>query len=182
MVPESTIARSDLKTARLVLRPSNEGDARRAFEILSDWEVSRMLRMRLFPPDSEDIVRWFRGHPEEWTKGMAHRFAILDQGRMVGLVDIDNIANREGVLGYWLDRAVWGQGYALEAASAAVAFAFQTLGLSKIRATHAADNEASGAVLRKLGFRRMGSEQRFSNSRREGITQIRYRLCNPYKC
>jgi [ribosomal protein S5]-alanine N-acetyltransferase len=161
------------------LQPSNEGDASRAFEILSEWEVSRMLRVRLFPPNHEEIVRWFHKHPEEWTKGMAYRFAILDHGRMVGLVDIDSITDREGALGYWLDRAIWGQGCAFEAASAAVAFAFQTVGLSKIRATHAADNEASGAVLRKLGFRRMGSEQRFSHSRQEDIIQVRCCLCNP---
>jgi [ribosomal protein S5]-alanine N-acetyltransferase len=60
-----------------------------------------------------------------------------------------------------------------------VRFAFETVGLSKIRAAHASDNEASGAVLRKLGFARVSSERRFSHSRREDLTQVFYVLRKP---
>jgi ribosomal-protein-alanine N-acetyltransferase len=166
----------DLKTRRLVLRPSAEEDARRAFEIRSDWEVSRMLRLAAFPPTHEETLRWFRQHQREWADGKAYRFAILDQGRMIGLVDIDGVANDEGVLGYWLEQAAWGQGFAFEAAAAVVRFAFETIGLSSVRAAHASDNEASGAVLQQLGFTRVSSEKRFSHSRREELTQVLYRL------
>jgi [ribosomal protein S5]-alanine N-acetyltransferase len=166
----------DLKTSRLVLRPSFGEDARRAFEIRSDWEVSRMLRLAAFPPTYEETLRWFRQHQREWADGKAYRFVILDQGRMIGLVDIDGVANDEGVLGYWLEQAAWGQGFAFEAAAAVVRFAFETVGLSRIRAAHASDNETSGAVLRKLGFAPVGSERRFSYSRREELTQALYSL------
>jgi ribosomal-protein-alanine N-acetyltransferase len=138
-----------------------------------------MLRIPTFPPNYEDILRWFRQHRGEWADGKAYRFAILDQGNMVGLVDIEGVADGEGVLGYWLERVAWGQGLAFEAAAAVVHFAFETVGLSKIRAARAADNEASGAVLRKLGFARVSSERRFSHSRREDLTQVLYVLRKP---
>jgi ribosomal-protein-alanine N-acetyltransferase len=173
------VPRLALKTTRLISRPSAEEDVSRAFEIRSDWEVSRMLRIPTFPPNYEDINCWFRQHREEWADGKAYRFAILDQSRMVGLVDIESVADGEGVLGYWLEREAWGQGFAFEAAAAVVRFAFETVGLSKIRAAHASDNQASGAALRKLGFARVSSERRFSHSRREDLTQVFYVLRKP---
>jgi RimJ/RimL family protein N-acetyltransferase len=68
------------------------------------------------------------------------------------MVDIDGIAEREGTLGYWLDRAAWGCGYAFEAAHAVTRFAFEDVGLTCLKAGHADDNPASGRILTKLGF------------------------------
>jgi [ribosomal protein S5]-alanine N-acetyltransferase len=92
-----------MKTGRLVLRPTRGSDADRAFEIQTDWEVTRMLRMASFPPDRQEIRRWFADHECEWLAGEAFRFAVELEGRMVGVVDVDEIAEREGALGYWLE-------------------------------------------------------------------------------
>lgn len=143
-----------MKTDRLVLPPTRASDADRAFDIQTDWEVTRMLRMASFPPDRQEIRRWFADHQREWLAGEAYRFAVELEGRMVGLVDVDGIAGREGSLGYWLDRAAWGRGYAFEAAHAVTRFAFEDVGLSKLEAGHAHDNPASGRVLTKLGSAR----------------------------
>ena len=53
---------------------------------------------------------------------------------MIGMVDIDGISEREGTLGYWLDLAAWGRGYAFEAADAVTRFAFEDLGLTRLAA------------------------------------------------
>jgi ribosomal-protein-alanine N-acetyltransferase len=168
--------RLSLQTDRLVLRPSGYEDASRAIKILSDWEVSRMLTKATFPPDEEKIRDWFLDHRREWADATAYRFAILHQAKMIGLVDIDGVAGSEGELGYWLEQSAWGRGFAFEAATAAVNFAFEKVGLSKLRAAHAFENGTSGGVLRKLGFRPLDNVQRFSHSRREDIVQRRYIL------
>jgi ribosomal-protein-alanine N-acetyltransferase len=170
-----TLPRS-MKTGRLVLRPTRGSDADRASEIQTDWEVTRMLRMASFPPDRQEIRRWFADHQREWLTGEAYRFAVELEGRMVGVVDVDEIAEREGSLGYWLDRAAWGRGYAFEAAHAVTRFAFDDVGLSKLKAGHAHDNPASGRVLTKLGFSPLDTVQRFSRPRGENIMQRRYVL------
>jgi RimJ/RimL family protein N-acetyltransferase len=170
-----------LDTARLVLRPTEPSDADRAFEIQSDWAVTKMLRMASFPPDRVEIGRWFADHPREWAAGEAYRFAVERDREMIGLVDIDGIANDEGELGYWFERAAWGQGYAFEAARTVVAFAFGPVGLSTLRSGHAADNAASGVVLLKLGFRALDTVTRGSRSRGEEITHCRYRLSTPHQ-
>ena len=78
-----------LQTERLILRPTSAADAGRVIEIHGDWEVTRMLASASFPPDVQEIERWFADHPCEWMMGRAYRFAVLLDDRMVGLVDID---------------------------------------------------------------------------------------------
>ena len=165
-----------MKTDRLVLRPTRGLDADRALEIQSDWDVTRMLRMASFPPDREEIRRWFADHQREWLAGEAFRFAVELGGKMVGVVDVDGIVEREGTLGYWLDRAAWRRGYAFEAAHAVTRFAFGEVGLLRLKAGHADDNPASGRVLTKLGFSPLDTVQRFSRPRGENIMQRRYVL------
>ncbi|HEV2508909.1 GNAT family N-acetyltransferase [Bosea sp. (in: a-proteobacteria)] len=170
-IPRETIA-----TARLALRPSTPVDAERAFEIQSDWAVTQMLRMASFPPDRTEIEAWFAGHPREWAAGAAYRFAAMLDGRMIGLIDLDEIADGEGELGYWFEQAAWGQGFASEAARAVVWFAFAEAGIRSLRSGHAADNVASGRVLERLGFRLLDRVKRPSRSRGETILQCRYQL------
>lgn len=168
--------RETITTARLALRPSSAEDAQRAFEIQSDWAVTQMLRMASFPPDRTEIEAWFADHPREWVAGEAYRFATFLDDRMIGLVDLDEIADGEGEVGYWFEQASWGQGFAAEAATAVVRFAFSEAGLQSLRSGHAADNVASGRVLERLGFRLLDQVEHPSRSRGETILQCRYRL------
>ncbi len=165
-----------MKTDRMILRPTRGTDAARAFEILSDWEVTRMLSMASFPPELHEMQRWFADHEREWRDGEAYRFAIEIDGRLIGVVDLDSVAGSEATLGYWLERSSWGRGYAYEAARAVTRFAFEDLGLSKIKAGHADDNLASGRILRKLGFLPRDVIELFSRSRGASIQQHRYVL------
>ncbi|CAN7388099.1 GNAT family N-acetyltransferase [Ensifer adhaerens] len=167
-----------LTTDRLALRPTTPADAQRAFEIQSDWDVTRMLRMAQFPPDPDDMTGWFGEHRQEWIAGTAFRFAIERRGRMIGLVDLDGIDGEEGELGYWLEKPSWGQGYAFEAAQAVVSFAFEQVGLARLKTGHAADNPASGKVLLKLGFRPEKAMRKASRSRGEEILHQSYNLAS----
>jgi len=165
-----------LETARLVLRPTEPADIDRAFAIRQNWNVARNLSSARFPPDRRHMAEWFTTHAAEWAAGTAYRFAILADGNMIGIIDISDIADGTGELGYWLDEVVWGQGFAAEAGAAVVRFAFTDGGLTTIIAGHAADNLASGRVLQKLGFGAAGERLVMSKSRGEEIVQRRYRL------
>jgi RimJ/RimL family protein N-acetyltransferase len=56
-------------------------------------------------------------------------------------------------LGFHLVPEMWGRGLASEAAAAAASFAFARPHVHRLFAGHHPENHASGAVLRKLGFR-----------------------------
>jgi ribosomal-protein-alanine N-acetyltransferase len=64
---------------------------------------------------------------------------------------------RSASLGYCLDEAAWGHGYATEAARALLRWAFDTLDLNRVQAETDTRNVASARVLEKLGFVREGT-------------------------
>lgn len=165
-----------LQTSRLTLRASRPDDWTRAFEIQSNWRVTRMLRRGVFPPEPDRTRNWFRGHLTEWRSGAAFRFAMLEEGRFVGLIDLDDVTRDRADLGYWLEERCWGRGLATEAARAIVGFASHNLTLRTLYASHAEDNSASSSVLLKLGFRHVSDAPVQSTSRGSKIIQRQYEL------
>ena len=165
-----------LLTERLALRPTVPDDAERALEIRANHEVARNLVSATIPPDPEKMTNWFKGHSDEWREGTAYRLAITLEGRLIGVCDLFDIADGEGEIGYWLDRAVWGRGLGLEAAKRLVRFAVEDVGLNLVRAGCADDNAASAAILTRLGFIRLEDVRVFSTSRQAEITQRRFQL------
>lgn len=165
-----------LLTDRVVLRPTNVTDAERAFEIQTNWAVTRMLAGATFPPDREETRCWFADHQREWRAGEAYRFAVEREGEFIGVVDIESIREGCGSLGYWLEPSSWGKGFTTEAAQAIILFGFDVIGLQALRAGHAADNPASNKVLTKLGFRYVETVRIHSRSRDAEIDHCRYVL------
>ncbi len=64
---------------------------------------------------------------------------------------------RSASLGYCLDDAAWGHGYATEAALALLQWAFDTLDLNRVQAETDTRNAASARVLEKLSFMHEGT-------------------------
>ena len=60
---------------------------------------------------------------------------------------------RTAEVGYRLQRAAWGRGYATEGLGALVDQAFDALGFNRVRALTMTVNAASRRVLEKAGFR-----------------------------
>jgi len=171
--------RLTMRTERLVLRPFEVSDAQRVLKIQQNWNVTRMLRMAPWPQTLELTRGWLASHLEEWRAGTGYRFALVRAGTIIGCADVDEIEGGEGVIGYWLDEAAWGQGFATEAARAIVEFAFGRVGLHRLRSGHAFDNPASGLVLRKLGFEPLGATRVWSRPRGEEIVGLTYALGRP---
>jgi RimJ/RimL family protein N-acetyltransferase len=56
-------------------------------------------------------------------------------------------------IGWRLGRAHWNRGYATEAARAALAFAWDPVGLDRVVSVHAVGNDPSANVMQKIGMR-----------------------------
>jgi RimJ/RimL family protein N-acetyltransferase len=167
--------RTRLRTGRLTLRPFELSDAERVAEILSNWNVTQMLSDAPWPVTPDNQRAWLNTHIEEWRAGAAYRFALIHAGELIGCADV-GVEGEVGELGYWLDEAAWGQGFATEAARAVLDFASEKLGLTRFKAGRAADNVASGHVLEKLGFRPVGEGEIWSIPRQATIPRVRYEL------
>jgi RimJ/RimL family protein N-acetyltransferase/GNAT superfamily N-acetyltransferase len=59
---------------------------------------------------------------------------------------------RTAEIGYTFARSAWGHGYAVEAATALVAYLFETLGVTRVEASLHPDNTASAMVLERIGM------------------------------
>ncbi|WP_246217627.1 GNAT family N-acetyltransferase [Jiella pacifica] len=142
-------------TPRLRLRPTSLGDADAIAALLDDHDVVKMLSRVPWPYTIEDAESFIRDRSDETV------FAIClkSGGEIVGLCGIRCDANRpmRGELGYWIGRPHWGNGYATEAAHAAIDYGFTALGLDEISAHCRVINEASRKVIWKCGFRFIGS-------------------------
>ena len=86
--------------------------------------------------------------------GVAHR----EDDRVIGTCTLFAITlpHKRAELGFAIERGQWGKGYASEAASAIVRYAFEVMGLHRLEADVDPRNAASIRTLERLGFRREG--------------------------
>jgi len=153
MIPVVLLAIPTLETARLTLRPFREADATPLFELSQDPEVMRYVGDRRVPTLQESwraIAGWL-GH---WALRGYGQWAIEERasGLLVGRAGIINPAEWPGPeVGYLLGRSWWGQGYATEAARAAMEWGFREVGFDELISLIDPDNTASIAVATRLG-------------------------------
>ena len=94
---------------------------------------------------------------ERWAADGHGLWAVerLDDGAFLGFTGIARLAYLEQPeVGWRFVPSAWGQGYATEAAEAALAFGFGELGLPEIVSVTTVGNERSIAVMRRLGMTR----------------------------
>jgi len=149
-----------IKTARLLLRGFTLDDAPEVQRLAGDYTVARNTLTIPHPYEDGMAGTWIRGLEEDEERGISLVFAIeRDEDKQligsIGLSGIDTCHNH-AELGYWVGQPYWGRGYASEAASALVGFAFRILRLNRLFAYRFERNAASERVLEKSGFQREG--------------------------
>ncbi|MDB5493800.1 MAG: acetyltransferase, family, partial [Phenylobacterium sp.] len=115
-----------LETERLRLQPLTEADAVAVFPLMDDAEV--MAFWDVPEIDDPDLVgEIIRAQVAEMAEGQAVHWSIrgLADGSFIGCCDLTEIDRRHkrAEVGFMLGRQTWGQGYALEAMRAVIAFA-----------------------------------------------------------
>lgn len=158
-----------IETHRLVLRPLVAEDARAYAAIRVEPGVARFL-----PPLGPWRIapnRLARAYIEEFTRDWRRAgyapWAMVERqaGRLVGVCGLLHRVERdEAELSFMVASRHWRQGYAREAATAALGHAFGPLGLGRVVAIVRPDNAASLALLAGLGFRPDG-EERYAGGR-----------------
>ncbi|MET9364560.1 GNAT family protein [Streptomyces sp. NPDC006632] len=155
-----TLATPTLHTARLRLRPFADADADRLFALHSSTHAMRYWDS---PPwkDQARARRFIAMCQKMADEHTGARVAIdrASDGAFVGWCALSgwNPDYRSASLGYCLDEAMWGHGFATEAAHAVLRWAFDTLDLNRVQAETDTRNVASARVLEKVGFVREGT-------------------------
>ena len=144
-------------TERLRLRRSLPEDAEAISAYRSDPDVHRWQGWEHTDPESiRDEIREMAdrspGDPGGWVQ-----LSVEDRetGRLVGDVGLSPAEGEPGVIkvGYTIDPAFQGRGFATEAVAALVGYAFERLGADVVRAYASADNVPSIRVAENIGMR-----------------------------
>ena len=150
------MAHLPLETERLLLRAYARDDEAEIARLLNDTEMARFLMVIPHPFVEFDARQLVKAAWRRLTGGRGFDLLITvkDGGdRPVGSIGVGlHDEGARGELGFWIGRDYWGRGYAGEAARRMIDFATETLGVARITGTVAADNDASLAVLARLGF------------------------------
>jgi ribosomal-protein-alanine N-acetyltransferase len=103
-------------------------------------------------------MQWFEKIVAEQT-GVWWAIADLKGDSMIGACGFNDWSqhHRRVELGYWLMPTYWRQGLLTEALPSVFRYAFEALGVHRIHADVEPANEASCALLRKLGFHHDGT-------------------------
>ena len=144
-----------LKTKRLVLRRLSPGDAPFILRLLNEPSWLQNIGDKGVRTTAE-AQRYIETGPVEMYGRLGFglyqvRLAASDEPiGMCGLLKRETLEDVD--LGFALLPEFWGNGYAREAAAAVLSYARDRLGLARIVAITAPDNDASRSVLEKLGF------------------------------
>jgi RimJ/RimL family protein N-acetyltransferase len=148
-----------VRTRRLLLRPAVAGDLEatwriRRLDAVSQWMTSapttleeyrtrfdtpdRLERTLVIERDGDIIGDLMLAIEDGWSQS-----EVAEQARSV-----------QAELGWCLDPAHAGRGYATEAVEALIRLCFTDLGLRRVTANSFADNERSWRLMERLGMRR----------------------------
>ena len=154
-----------LQTERLLLRPPVAADISKFVPLIGDFEVAKNLASAPHPYTEDDGCAFVVKAARERVSGTGYIFAIVakSDGRFIGMCGVH--ATLDFMLGYWIGKPFWGQGYATEATRRVARFAFDELGAERLTAGWYFDNPASGRVLEKIGCKRCGDEEKDCLSR-----------------
>lgn len=143
-------------TDRLLLRRWTDADRAPFAELNSDPEVMRHFPALLSGEQSDALAERLDRAFDERGYGL---WAVerRDTAQFIGFTGLlampKGVPGEAGVeVGWRLARAHWGQGFATEAAQAALAFAFDELALEQVNSITAVGNSPSRAVMERIGM------------------------------
>lgn len=147
-----------LETSRLRLRPWRDEDFAPFAALNADAQVMAHFPATLDRAESDVLAARCQSLIEAQGWGF-WATEIKASGDFIGFVGLHRpIAELPFSpcveIGWRLARPFWGQGYASEAARAALSFAFNDLALAEVVAFTSLENRRSQAVMERLGMRR----------------------------
>jgi RimJ/RimL family protein N-acetyltransferase/catechol 2,3-dioxygenase-like lactoylglutathione lyase family enzyme len=159
------VIQPSLSTARLTLDPATDADLDILWSIWRDADVRRYLfdDVPVTRERAAEILRAGRVFAADglglWVVRLRGELEVLGT---VGLMRVSTSAEYDPRLTGAVEPVaalapgVWGRGYAREALGAVISYAFAALRLPEIAAVNDVPNEASGRLVRQLGFHLTG--------------------------
>jgi len=153
----------EIESENLLLNSIQPTDERAIFELFSNTSVIEHYDLEAFTSieQARKLIELFQSR---YVAAAGIRWAIRQKcsGKVIGTCGFNSWSSqmRSAVIGYDLMPAYWGNGYATEAVRSIIQCAFSDMlpcgSLNRIQADTVPGNNASEALLRRLGFKEEG--------------------------
>ncbi len=147
-----------IETPRLLVRAFRAEDLDDVHALQSDPEVIRYLPWPL--RTREESQEWLDARIAADTlaaddDAVAYAVERREDGRVIGSITLflRSVEHRQGEIGFVVERAAQGQGYAAEATAAVLDHAFPALDLHRVVGRADARNASSATLMTRLGMR-----------------------------
>lgn len=166
-----------LLSNRLTLRRLAVADSDTIARLVDDWDIIKNLSDAPFPYPHGLAQRWIQSTQRGIEERQDFALAIVPKAeeQPIGAILLRQSQPEPAIvdappaavppivvppasaeIGYWIGRAYWGHGYAVEAVRRMVRFAFDELGLDRVWGAVLTDNARSRRVLERVGFAKLG--------------------------
>ena len=147
---------SVMRTDRLVLRRWREDDKRPFAALNADPEVMAYLAGPLTRSQSDSFIEWIETEFDQQGFGL-WALEVARTSEFIGFTGLsvprfDAHFTPAVEIGWRLARPAWGMGYATEAARRALAFGFDSAGLTEVVSFTSRVNLRSQAVMGRIGM------------------------------
>lgn len=148
-----------METERILLRPWREEDAEALYRHASDPEVGPRAGWSPHKSvdESRNIIRTLFANDHTWA------IVQKESREPIGCIcyytpDESNIGigPNDAEVGYWVARPYWNRGIATEALQLLIDYCFRQRGFRTLWADYFPDNQASGRMMQKCGFKDTG--------------------------
>lgn len=145
----------DLKSRRIFLRPWNEEDAPRLYDLARDPDIGPRAGWPIHTSveNSREIIRNILSAPETYA------LMLQENDLPVGSIGLkkpeerfEDLFGRQLEIGYWLGKKFWGCGLMPEAVNLMLKHGFEDLNCAAIWCAHYDFNDQSRRVIEKCGF------------------------------
>jgi RimJ/RimL family protein N-acetyltransferase len=146
----------ELRTTRLLLRRWREADRQPFASLNADPIVMRFYPAPLSRPESDAFIDRIETGFDEYGWGL-WALELVETGEFLGYTGLSPVTFEAHFtpaveVGWRLAAQHWGQGYATEAAIAALTFGFDTVGLAETVSFTTPTNTPSQRVMQRLGM------------------------------
>ena len=151
-----------LESSRLIFRAIKRTDLYDIYEYSSNPKTSQYLLWE--PHMTMEYTREFIEIViSKYKSGEYNDWALVNKedGKMIGTCGFTRIDEENSVaeIGYVISPSYWGRGFATEAASKIIEFAFEKLNVNRIEAKFMFGNDASLAVMKNVGMKFEGYQR-----------------------